>query len=443
MRTILASVVLSTATTLATVSAQASPISDNPQHHASYCPRRDAYEVSGCLGRPRLPSSPVTPQLHWMLRQLSGDAATVTADEVRRHFTKPLLAQPLTSADDLVTALKNTLRRFGPMHFEGFSYPPRRHQALVLARGEASGFRAEVPISVTARTGLINSIAVSKATPVIVPRGRYSGWFDIGGRSLFLRCIGKGSPTVVFENGLSSDWYPLQNRLSSRTRVCSYDPARQGGPTSRSGSARAPRTGSDRVHDLNALLATAHVPGPYVLAAHSNGGLFSLLYASRHPRQVAGLVLIDGVHPRYHRRTFNALKHLIPPSQRPQAWKQYCAIPALQVDWEQMDICRSEAQARARLAARPLGRIPLAVIRHGVPEGPPGPVRRISEKVWRHLQRSLAALEPGSDYVVAGRSGHDIQHTQPRLVLREVGRVVAAVRAGRHVLHGPAPAVAP
>jgi hypothetical protein len=95
-----------------------------------------------------------------------------------------------------------------------------------------------------------------------------------------------------------------------------------------------------------------------------------------------------------------------------------------------MDICRSEAQARKQLADRPLGKMPLVVIRHGIPEGPPGPVRRISERVWRHLQRELAALEPGSDLIVAHRSGHDIQHMQPRLVLGQIRKVVHAVRTG-------------
>ncbi len=32
---------------------------------------------------------------------------------------------------------------------------------------------------------------------------------------------------------------------------------------------------------------------PYVLVAHSLGGLFSRLYAQLHPGQVAGLVLVD------------------------------------------------------------------------------------------------------------------------------------------------------
>ena len=70
---------------------------------------------------------------------------------------------------------------------------------------------------------------VDDAPPTIVPRGPYSGLFDVGGRRMFMRCTGTGTPTLMFENGLVSDWYRLQNRLSSLTRVCSYDPARMAG----------------------------------------------------------------------------------------------------------------------------------------------------------------------------------------------------------------------
>jgi pimeloyl-ACP methyl ester carboxylesterase len=54
------------------------------------------------------------------------------------------------------------------------------------------------------------------------------------------------------------------------------------------------------------------VPVP-VLAGHANGGLFTQLDASTHPRQVAGLVLIDTVHSDHHQRRLAMLKPLVPP----------------------------------------------------------------------------------------------------------------------------------
>jgi pimeloyl-ACP methyl ester carboxylesterase len=308
----------------------------------------------------------------------------------------------------------------------GFSYPPRSEQALAIVRS-SSGERGALAIGIDG--SLIDAIGLDQAPPTLVPRGRYNGWFDVGGRRLFLRCTGTGAPTVVFENGLTADWYDLQNRLSHLTRVCSYDPARQAGPLGRSDPAPGPRTGSDRIGDLHALLAAAHVPGPYVLAGHSNGGLFSLLYASRHPEQVAGMVLIDGVHPAYHRRSIEVAERFAPRDQWDLLVAAACGIPPVQVDPELMDICGAEAQTRTALAAHPLRRMPLSVITHGGLHFPPGSQAAAQERLWRQLQDELAAMQPGSIHVIATRSGHDIQHEQPELVLAQLRRVVAAVRA--------------
>jgi hypothetical protein len=211
----------------------------------------------------------------------------------------------------LVEVLRQTIAEHGTVRFVGFAYPPRARQALALVQS-TSGVRGAVEIGVTSRRPpRIEFLDIRGAGPVIVPKGRFSGWFDIGGRRLFLRCTGHTSPTVVFEGGLTTDWYQLQNQLSGFTRVCSYD--RPGGPQSRSNPAPTPRTARDFVADLHAVLRAARVPGPYVVVGHSNSGLFTQLYASTYPRQVAGLVLIDAVHPAYHKRQLALLKPPLPP----------------------------------------------------------------------------------------------------------------------------------
>jgi pimeloyl-ACP methyl ester carboxylesterase len=49
--------------------------------------------------------------------------------------------------------------------------------------------------------------------------------------------------------------------------------------------------------DLHTLLHSAHVPGPYVLAGHSFGGLYTLTFAAQYPHDVAGMVLVDSTPP--------------------------------------------------------------------------------------------------------------------------------------------------
>ena len=65
-----------------------------------------------------------------------------------------------------------------------------------------------------------------------------------------------------------------------------------------SDAADGPQDGAHIAADLHTLLDRAHVPGPYVLAGHSFGGLYVLSFAAQFPDQVAGLVLLDSTAPK-------------------------------------------------------------------------------------------------------------------------------------------------
>lgn len=332
---------------LVAVAVLAVPASATPGVHGTgvYCPRYDAYELRDCRPDHRLPPGALGQQLAWVFWQLGGGAATLTVEEIKAHLTAEL--QALIPAEDLLEAFRATLAEVGPVRFVGFTYPPRADQAMALGQ-TTSGQRIAVALGISG--ALIDQLlGTMSVPPTLVPRGPYNGWYDVGGRRLFLRCVGSGSPTVVFDQGLTDYWYPVQQSLSRLTRVCSYDPARQAGPEGRSDPASTPRTGIDRVNDLRNLLAAARVPGLYVLAVFSNGGLFDLLYASLYPQQVAGLVLVDAVHPDRSRRVIEAIKPLIPPEQWPDLAAAICAIRLpVQLDYEQVDHCTAEAQTRPR-----------------------------------------------------------------------------------------------
>jgi len=62
-------------------------------------------------------------------------------------------------------------------------------------------------------------------------------------------------------------------------------------------SATGPQDGLQIATDLHTLLDRAHIPGPYVLAGHSFGGLYVLAFAAGYPDQIAGLVLLDSTAP--------------------------------------------------------------------------------------------------------------------------------------------------
>ena len=62
--------------------------------------------------------------------------------------------------------------------------------------------------------------------------------------------------------------------------------------------ADGPQDGNHIAADLHTLLQRAHIPGPYVLAGHSFGGLYVQSFAAQFPDQVAGMVLLDSTAPK-------------------------------------------------------------------------------------------------------------------------------------------------
>lgn len=119
---------------------------------------------------------------------------------------------------------------------------------------------------------------------------------DVGGHRLHLDCTGSGAPTVVLEpgaGGLSSTMGWITPLVARNTRVCIYDRAGRGW----SEPADTAQDAAQIATDLHELLAAGNVPGPYVLAGHSFGGLYVLTYAAQYPDEVAGVVLIDSTAP--------------------------------------------------------------------------------------------------------------------------------------------------
>ena len=244
------------------------------------------------------------------------------------------------------------------------------------------------------------------------------GLFDVGGHKLWLSCRGQGSPTVLMEAGLgtaSTTWSRIVPNLESMTRVCAYDRANVG----RSERGPAPRTSEQAVKELRALLAAAQVAGPYVLVAHSHGGLHAQLFASKYPSEVAGMVMVDvttyDIDERY--------EAVITPQQA-QERRDLISQNRESVTYD--DIRASYAQVRN---AGPLPSVTLIVLTHGrTLEHPAGwPVEAV-ERAWREAQENLALRSPLGKLVVAQNSGHFIQQDEPQLVVDSIREALEAAR---------------
>ena len=133
------------------------------------------------------------------------------------------------------------------------------------------------------------------------PNDVIEGRFDVGDYKLYMRCVGSGSPTVVYfhgwirepESGGASNAGEIPSMLRDEHRICVYDRANVG----RSDDVPGLRTGESSVRDLHRLLDAAGVEPPYVLLGASFGGLISYTYAATYPDEVVGMVLLDAVIP--------------------------------------------------------------------------------------------------------------------------------------------------
>ena len=259
---------------------------------------------------------------------------------------------------------------------------------------------------------------------------------EVGKHKLHIRCVGplSGKPTVILEaggGGFSTTWAAVQSLLSARVRTCAYDRAGLGwsepGP--------APRTMSQEVFELHALLKAAKIEGPYVLVGQSIGGLLVRLYAERYSGQVKGMVLVDPTHESGVLYSLRAGKWV---RLREQGTGRAVPKPRIEgpvaTKYNPDDDYLAEEFQLIYLSrvgnAKPLGDRPLIVLGAGKRAQPPG----TSAELWKELReerdaqvRELAGLSRNSKFVLDASSGHNIQSDNPQLVADSIEEVLKGI----------------
>lgn len=295
---------------------------------------------------------------------------------------------------------------------------------------------------------------------------------DLGAHRLHVNCSGKGSPTVVVENGLgdySFDWALVQSSVSAFSRICTYD--RGGYAWSDPGP--KPRTFAQLNLELRDALSKLGEHGPFVLVGHSYGGPVVRSFAVQYPQNVAGMVLVDATFegqrvgiggkktmrlgegakvrdiPLPHEdmkasdkpsrqpesvgqsdQTLDPLYQVLPPAeQNMRLWAQ--ALPQIndaedsQREWS--------AEYFAKWLSTPqdgtLGAIPLVVLTRadgGYEDNMDVPASQL-ERERKEGQAKLVRLSSNSRQVIV-RGGHNMELESPKEVVAAIRTVVDAVR---------------
>lgn len=272
---------------------------------------------------------------------------------------------------------------------------------------------------------------------------------SIDGRKQHLHCLGRGGPTVMLEAGFavygSLHWYKVQPVVSKSVKVCSYD--RAGILWSSPGN--EPRDGNRLADELHALLQSAGVPPPYVMVAHSVGGVLARIYDQRFPGEVTGFVFVDSSHPEQQQRlpqTENddpgpppglsfftgtgIVRSMMLPADPPAGIDApihgtTMAYWPLSAHAMFAELAVVEQTAREEEFGRSLNSRPIVVLSRSM-------FSSDEERIaWMEMQNEIAALSQDSIHRIVQNTGHNIQIERPEVVIEAIEQVVTAVRADK------------
>ncbi len=249
-------------------------------------------------------------------------------------------------------------------------------------------------------------------------------------------------------------WLPIAEGAAAETQVIVYDRAGVGWSDPPPHWRRTPDL---MAADLHALLRTAEVPPPYVLAGHSIGGIVARRFYVHHPDEVAGILLIDSSHEDQARRfdaadwrkgTAGYIRVMARRQARILGARRLAdflgLMPGIEDDVAREAPAEHAGAARAiilstrqrrtmvremlmmvRLREAPppsLGSVPLAVFTRASSPG-------AGWLAWAQMQDELAALSSDSIHIHAESGGHYLQRDDPDLVIQAIRDLVTRCRS--------------
>jgi pimeloyl-ACP methyl ester carboxylesterase len=244
---------------------------------------------------------------------------------------------------------------------------------------------------------------------------------SIGTHGLDVDARGHGALPVVFEAGLGNAldaWDHVLPAVAAFAPVVAY---------SRSGLGRSEpgpqlHTAARAVAELHALLSALGVQRPIVLVGASYGGLLARLYTSTYPSEIAGLVLVEGVHEQQVKR-FGELDPSYPAAFAKSFNDQLRGTPPPTA----AEAAEIRETVRIQLAGavdglRPLPDIPIAAVTsmqsdpnaafiNGTPRG---------HDAWRAMHEEWVERSSNGLHLTTTHSGHHVQDEEPSLVVQAI-----------------------
>ena len=283
------------------------------------------------------------------------------------------------------------------------------------------------------------------------PDGEFA---SVGSHRLHYVKKGTGGPTVVFESGIDLGghipWLHIQSEIAKNTTTISYD--RAGILWSERGE--NPKSGLAMSQELKSLLTKVQCPKPYILVAHSFGGLTMRSFIQEYKNDIAGIVFIDVTHPNQRNAMEERLNEKVEsPNTRIFKLLFFSGIYRLKnkspysclatqdvvnhlasrTRFLSLNACMEETENIVDIqdevnTDKTFGDIPLAVIS----SNPALTDLHLSDSIMydayisvrEELQKDLLNLSTRSTWCYAEKSGHYIHHCQPEIAIAQIRKMM-------------------
>ena len=221
----------------------------------------------------------------------------------------------------------------------------------------------------------------------------------------------------VFESGGGaeiSSWEAVPESIAARTgaTVVTYDRAGFGG------SELGPDdlTPDEQVEDLHGALNALGIPRPRVLVGHSYGGLMAMHHATRHPDEVAGVILVDAMNRRFVEATGDFIHSTVPHIADPRTDRERALARLVGTFDAFLALVDDAAVAQ-----------PMAVITANAWWGRDGVEDPEAEAAWRASHEAIAAAATNRWLIVAEGSRHAVPSMRPDVIVDAAVRMLEGI----------------
>ncbi|MFC0273119.1 alpha/beta fold hydrolase [Metabacillus herbersteinensis] len=263
-------------------------------------------------------------------------------------------------------------------------------------------------------------------------------------------------PPVVVVTGTGSwsyEWELVQEELSKHTQVLTYDRPGYGWSDASADGFSIDET----IMDLKAILDETNIDEPVILVGHSQGGIYTRLFADKYPDRVAGLILVDTRNeffskevPDFTEKFFATqsqamnkllskigVVRLVGENILPESLPEFISREKhVNVHWDSdfftvldQEINQILTSEEMVAKTKPLGDKPVTIITPDTNHSSATSFGFSAEEEaeinnhWRDAQQQLTNLSTNSEFVLIPDSSHAVMYDQPEAIVESVIRM--------------------